>query len=385
MMKIKSHSQSYLFFVNLNSGERHEHIWNLILDGQWKNIRPENIEYNNLKGLLQRNAWKPVVGDILPVYPGMIWTEGTKILTDPTYVPGKRLPTMDTFLNAAESFFQKYQGRQIGVQLSGGLDSSIIIGLLKHLHIPFKLIGMSSKRYEFRTERYVQQKLQELTDDSILLDYEQHLPMSDFCKVPPYEYPDLLALNFGPDNAMAKECNKIGIEVLLTGEGGDNVFAEPISFNYNECTWLPQIFNNHWLAEVVYSPYGVDQVPFYADPGIMDAIYNLRLGQKEDNSKLWARNFFRDFLPAELINFTYCADFWGLYIDGLSQAIPVITELFSDAYDLTGHPYYSDTAIKDLLGQDLLHAKKEIYQAIEARTALALWLNTLKKNGALGL
>jgi hypothetical protein len=384
-MKEKNISQPDVFFVNHITGERYEQLWDILKTGDWKNIKPENFEFNNLKGVLKRIEWKPVLGDIIPIYPGMIWDENKRCITDPAYIPKKQKRGMDVLLNAAEAFFKKFEEKRIGVQLSGGLDSSIIIGLLRYLDIPFHLIGMSTTRYEFRTERYIQQKLQEWTDYSVLIDYEQHLPMSHLDDVPPFQHPDLLALNYGSESAMAKEAQKQGVEVLLTGDGGDNLFAESIPVNHHECTWLPQVFSDSWPADIVYAPFGVELVPFYADPGIMDAVYNLRLGQGEDNAKLWARKFFKDFLPSELVNYTYCADFWGLYIDGLQQAIPTVKKLFHAAHELSGHQCFSEAAVKELLGQDLLHAKKEMYQVIEARTAMALWLCILNKNDLLGL
>lgn len=384
-MKEDNIKQPGVSFINLNTGEKFQDIWDIIKTGGWRNLNPESFEYNNLKGVLKRNEWKPVIEDIIPIYTGMFWNAATKTATDPVYIPRKLSPGMSTLLKASESFFQKYEGKKIGVQLSGGLDSSIIIGLMRYLGIPFHLIGMSTTRYEFRTERYVQQKLQKWTDNSILIDYEQYLPMSNLENIPPYQYPDMLALNYGSENAMALECKKQGIEVLLTGDGGDNLFAEPIPVNHNQCPWIPQVFSDPWMADIVYAPYGVELVPFYAEPGIMDAVYNLRLGQNEDNAKLWARNFFKDFLPSELVNFNYCADFWGLYIDGLQQAISTVKNLFQNAHELTGHQSFSESAIKELLGQDLLHAKKEMYQVIEARTAMALWLKVLNRNNLLGI
>lgn len=378
-MKEDNIKQPGVSFINLNTGEKFQDIWGILQTGGWRKLIPENIEYNNLKGVLKRSEWKPVIEDILPIYKDMTWNAATKTATDPVYIPRKLTPGMQTMMKAAESFFKKYEGKKIGVQLSGGLDSSIIIGLMRHLGIPFHLIGMSTTRYEFRTERYVQQKLQEWTDNSLLIDYEQYLPMSNLENIPPFQYPDLLALNYGSENAMALACKKQGIEVLLTGDGGDNLFAEPIPVNHSECTWIPQVFSDPWSADIVYAPYGVELVPFYAEPGIMDAVYNLRLGQNEDNAKLWARDFFKEFLPEELVNYTYCADFWGLYIDGLQQALPKVRELFKKAWELTGHPHFSKTAEKELFEQDLLHAKKEMYQVLEARVALAVWLDALHR------
>lgn len=364
-------------YINLLTEEKHENIWPLLRKGEWKKIDSEKFEYNNLKGVLKRNEWKPVIGGILPIYPGMIWDSKIKRYIDKPYIPNKLEPGIKTVLTAAEKFFRKYEGKNIGVQLSGGLDSSIIIGLLKYFNISFCLTGMTTNRYEFRTEKHIQHKLQNWSDETILIDYEQHLPLSNLHDIPQSQYPDLSVLNYSSEEAMANECKRLGVEILFTGDGGDNLLAEPIPIDPVNCTWLPQVFSDSWLAENVYTPLGIKLVSFYNDPGIMDAIFTLRLGQKEDNAKLWARDYFKDFIPHELANYTYCADFWGLYIDGLHQVIPEAKELFRIAYEATGHSFFSKEAEKELFDQDLLHAKKEMYQKIETRVALAAWLNRL--------
>jgi len=366
-----------LHYRNIHTGEYFKDIWDFINTNEWKNIYPENFEFNNLIGVLNRKEAKPVIGNFIPIYRGMEWSNEENKALNPTYVPKRFNSNMDIFLNAAEDFFKQYENKKIGVQLSGGLDSSIIIGLLKHFQIPFYLIGLSTERYEFRTERHIQKIISEWAVETVLIDYENYLPLSNLEEVPKHQYPDLLVNNYSSNKAMAIECKRMGVEILLTGEGGDNLFAEPIPYEPNECTWIPQSFGDYWLAENVYAPFGVDILPFYEDQGVLDAIYNLRIGQGKDNSKLWARQFFKEFIPDELVNFTYCADFWGIYISGLQKAIPQIKILFAKAFDLTKNFYFSKESIDILLSQDLLSAKKEVYQKIEARVALAVWVNSL--------
>lgn len=383
-----SSSSSYLLgfiimdrinYMNLKTGEIHNDIWDYLYTDNWKNIHPENFEYNNLIGVSNRKNSKPVVGHFLPLEKGMKWLSVEKKIIDPTYVPDIFEANLDSFLTAAEAFFNKFKDKKIGVQLSGGLDSSIIIGLLKHFKIPFYLIGLTTRRYEFRTERHIQQIISNWAIDTILIDYELHLPLSNLDKIPKHQYPNLLVNNYSANNAMAIECNRLGIQVLFTGAGGDNVFAEAIPFCKNQCNWIPQTFGDSWLAENVYSIFNIDLISFYEDEGILDAIYNLRIGQPEDNTKLWARNFFKEFIPSELVQFSYCADFWGLYISGLQNALTHVKILCNRAFELTNNDFFSNESIDTLLSQDLFSAKKEVFQKIEARISLAIWINTLHK------
>ena len=355
-------------------------IWKQLEQGAWKNLAPDVYENNVKLGELNRSKSLPVIENILPVHRGMVWDENKKCLTDPFFKPQLQTVGNNDFLHAVENFFNMFKGKHIGIHLSGGLDSSIIIALLKHFNIPFSLVGMTSTRYEFRTEKHIQQILAHWGNKAVLIDYEDYLPLSQLEKVPPHQHPEMLSMNYHASKAMAIECQKMGIEVLFTGNGGDNVFADAVPSNPQECIWLPQVFMDNWLDDFAYAPYGIEVVPFYADSGIMNTIYNLRLGKGEDNSKLWARQFFKDYLPHELVNYTYCADFWGLYIDGLQDAIPTVRKLFEQAYDLTQNPYFSRQKTDELLSQDLLNAHKPMYQAIESRISLAVWLNSLVEN-----
>lgn len=371
--------EPHVNFIQVNDGTTLPNIWHLLQAGLWRSASVEAFEFNNLKGVLKRNEWKPLFKEVIPLYPGIIWDNNLRKTKENTFTPKLFEVNWETVIETAKTFFNKFEGKKIGVQLSGGLDSSIIIGLLNYLKIPFWLVGMTTNRYEFRTEKHIQHLLIPLAQDTILIDYDEYLPLSNLLNVPAHQHPKLLSINYNSENAMALACKKLGIEVLLTGDGGDNLFAEELPDNPNYCPWLPQVFNDPWLADLIYNLQGVQLVPFFADEGFMNCIYNLRLGKREDNSKWWARKYFERILPQELVNYNYCADFWGLYISGLQNAIPTIQQLFKQAYHLTNDKAFSDKEFEKLLNQDLLNAKKEMYQVIEARTAFAIWLNSLKK------
>lgn len=368
-------------YLSVSSGEIHASVCSLLKSGLWENADPYKFEQNNLLGVLKRGEWERVIADLIPLYPGMEFNQSTLTTFDRTYIPTIYEAEWDSVIAAASAFFKKFEGKKIGVQLSGGLDSSIIIGLLSYLEIPFWLVGMTTNRYEFRTERYIQELLIPLAKEAILLNYDEYLPLSNLLDVPVHQYPELLSINYSSENAMALACQKLGIEVLLTGDGGDNLLAEAIPEAPDQCPWLPQVFSDPWPAEYIYGPRGVALVPFFADNGFMDCIFNLRIGKGEDNSKWWARKYFERILPQELVNYNYCADFWGLYVSGMQHAIPTIKVLFGQAFELTGNEIFSPDSTKSLFGQDLLDPKKEMYQAIEARTAFAVWLHGLKKTG----
>lgn len=359
------------------SGTELDSINEYLAINKWSSLIPSNFEQNTLDGLLNRSRWKSFFRDRLVMYPGMQWNAMQRILEDPVFLPYISPASFDSLVEAAGVLFSRFQGRHIGVQLSGGVDSSIVIGLLKANRIPYSLVGLSTERYEFRTERHVQLKLADECGKAKLLDYEQSLPLSGLETVSSHAWPDLSCINFASDTCMAKACNELGIEVLFSGSGGDVILGTEVPENPADCNWHPQIFNYPWPKEVVYAKYGVELVSFFDDPQFINCIYNLRRGHSDDADKLWARRFFRDILPKELVDYTYRADFWGLYVDGLRKSLQTIRNLHKIAYELTCDAYFMKENLEELFAEDLLQVKKVIYQKIETRAAICSWINSL--------
>ena len=368
-----------LHFVTVPAGRAVTNFSDEVIRLSWKDLIPENFENNTLMGLLRCSGWQPVLKNFQVLYPGMHWHGEKSPINGIFFMPGKPVNGLQAFLDASCKYFSQFAGRRIGVQLSGGLDSSLIIGLLRYFNIPYALVGMTTDRYEFRTERRVQELLAMQCGAAQLIDYDIHLPLSSLEDVPAHEYPDLSSINFSADDAMANACAKLGIEVLLNGSGGDVVLGTPVRLIGDYCDWQPQIFNTVWTKDVVYAPNGVQLDAFYSDTGIVNSLFHLRRGQGEDTAKRWARNYFRDFLPSELTNYTYCADFWGVYHDGLAGAKEYILHLHQYAHEIRGNPYFESERLASLLREDLLISNKPLHQKIESRAALSCWVTSLHK------
>lgn len=361
------------------TGEEVETIQEHLIAKKWSSIIPNHFEENSIQGLLKRSQWKSIFHNRLVVYPGMHWNAEQKCLEDQPIHLFIEETSLRHLLKVVGAFFSRYDGQHIGVQLSGGVDSSLIIGFLRACGISYSLVGLSTERYEFRTERFVQLKLANECGHAELIDYEDCLPFSGLENVVAHAFPDMSSINFASDSAMATACNRLGIDVLLTGSGGDVILGTEVSACPKNCDWRPQIFNYPWPKEVVYARHGVKLVSFFDDPSTVNALYNLRRGQHDDPQKLWARQYFCDFLPAELAEFTYCADFWGVYVDGLQNAIKTITNLHQEVHELTSMSYFLPNNLNRLLGGDLLQTTKVLYQKIESHAALSVWLKSLNK------
>ena len=366
--------QPTLSFYDLITGNELRGIRHLI-DGEFlRRIQPDQFECNTIFGLLNREKWGSVLGNLIPLYSGMHWDREKACAVDPTYRPKLFPATLDTLLSAVESFLRRLDAKSVAVHLSGGFDSTLIIGILNHLQIPVTLVGMSSERYEFRTERHVQNILADKANGtSHLIDYEEYLPHSGIRQTPPSQYPDMESGD-SSDHAIAEKCQELGIDLIFSGEGGDILLGSAVPNDPALVDWKLQILDQGSLTDLVYGPRGVRLASFYSDTGIANAIYSLRRGQEEDRAKRWAREYFRAFIPSELADYAYSADFWGLYIDGLHAALPVIREIHEEAHEISRHPYFEKRCLEELLKQDLLRCDQRFYQKLESRVGLAAWL-----------
>ena len=365
-------------FRNRSSGQLVDSIWReLRLNGIWRGTDFEAHEANTLAGAGDRSEWMPVFAKWLPIESGQVWCNRANRVLDPVHVPLAGDGSLKDFLEAAEAFFASFGNRKIGVQLSGGLDSSLIIGLLRHFGIRHGLVGLRANRYEFRTEQYVQDLLAAQNSEVELIAGDSCLPCSRLRSVPPHQTPDILSINYAQDRDMADACTRLGIEVLLSGGGGDNLLGQAVPNTPSACEWRPQTFTDSFPVEMVYRPLGIEFCSFFGDLGVVNAIYRLRCGQPDDFRKVWARSFFRKFLPDELVNFHYCADFWGRSIDGLIGDQEEIREIHHQALQFSGNSYFTKAKLEALLAQDLYRPSKELYQRIEARVSSAVWICSL--------
>lgn len=374
-------SQPGLRFIHRPSGEIADSIWReLRLHGLWRQADFDAHEGNTLKGAGDRSDWLPIFANWFPLDTGQTWCAETERAVDPVHLPNtKGEGSMEDFLEAARNFFARFNGRKIGVQLSGGFDSSLIIGLLRHFGIPHGLVGMESPRYEFRTERIIQQRLAKENGDVALIDEATCLPCARLREVPPHQVPDLLSLNIAQDRDMAVACVQLGIEVLLSGGGGDNLLGQAVPADPAASTWRPQTFTDSFPVDLIYRPMGIEFLSFFGDSGIVDAFFRLRRGQGNDTAKRWARRFFRDFVPRELAEYRYRADFWGRSIDGLLAALGPMREIHAEARGLSGNAYFDAGRLECLLAEDLYRPRKELYQRIEARISAAVWVVSMAK------
>lgn len=361
-------------FVELASGDVVPSLWPLLEQGYWRQCRPHVYEGHVVGNALRATLEDTFFPQHAALRPGRRWVAATHRLEHTPFQPASGPADLHYFLDLAAAYFARLEAKRIAVQVSGGVDSSLVIGLLRFLNIPHFLVGMVSSRYEFRTERAIQDQFCR-SGSGALLDYESHLPLSDLFHVPRSTIPDVASLAHSANRAMARACRANGVDVLLSGAGGDVLLGGDMRAVSPPCH--PHFFQEPWSQEFVYAPEGVSYLSFFSDQTIAGCLCALRAGQSEDTSKFWARQFFRDFLPHRIVDNLYKTDFWGLYMSGLVASLPDIRRLHAAALEATGDTYFLPANLERLLACDLMECDQPLYQRLEARISAATWFATM--------
>lgn len=375
---IRGINQPSLSFVNTETSTVQSHIWDELENGMWKDFLIDNHLKNDALGDVDQNKWLPIFPNYKVINAGFKWDASTQQIIADLYRPKSVNASLDSFLQAAENYFKKFEGKRIGVHLSGGLDSSLIISLLNYFKIPFIAIGFCSHRFEFRTEKRVQEIMAGYANDALLLDMDDYPFFSNLENKPKHQIPDANIKMIDASMKLAEEFAKRGCNVVFSGQGGDTLLAESMIeledfAGYN----IGNEFAMPCEQDYVYQPIGIELHSFFSCKEIIDQITSLRVNEGDDPLKIWARMFFKDFLPRELSEFTYCADFFGHSMDGLNKSKPTFKLLFEEAYDYFKHPLFEPKGIKKILDTDLLALEYSTYCEFCAKLSIAVWLHAL--------
>lgn len=373
-------SSKYLFYNNLKFNWQ-ETIFHELKNGLWKQYNINNHIRNSLTPANQPHKILPIFNDYIVVPPGVILDEEKKVLKEDLYTASFGEMDKVKLLNLFQSYFSQFANKKIAVHLSGGLDSSIIIGLLNHFGIPFYLVGLESNRFEFRTEQAVQHKLAPMGKKTILLEMDKYPSFSNLSNRQLSAIPDDNIKQVEGSKAVARACSDLA-DVVFTGQGGDTLFVDLIPNLPN--SWKCNISNEfipYFEVEHLYPNEGIELISPFAEKSIINAICSLRIGLGYDPLKKWARSFFKEFLPRELSDYTYSADFFGTSLSGLEMAKEEIITLFETAYSITNHTIFSKNEINTFLKQDVFDFEYQDYISYCNRISLAVWYNSLYREG----
>lgn len=378
-MYIKPYTQHY---YNKLTGKLQETIWDELSEGLWKKFNIINYLSNSKIPANQPQNTLEVFENYNVIVPGTYYDKETDQLKEELFYPTYIETNKEKLYQEFEKYFAQFSDKNIAVHLSGGLDSSIIIGLLHHFNISFYLVGLVSQRFEFRTEKTIQEIIAPLGKKSILIDIDDYPSFSNLDQKELTQIPDDNIKQVNASRAVARACKNLGADVVFTGQGGDTIFVDAIQNNHN--SWSCNIGNEFiqtYEAEVLYPNEGLELISPFSDRQIINAIYSLRIGQKNDYLKKWSRHFFSDILPRELVQYTYAADFFGLSMDGLDKSKPDIELIFKSAYEITGCKIFTPQENKKFLSIDVFNFEYQNYIDFCNKISLAVWYNALLREG----
>lgn len=380
----KFYDSSFRFYDIVEGRIKHD-IWHELQLGLWRQFNIDAFlgnekEYANKVDDKADVKNKLMFPNLAIIEPGHVWNAEKKD-TEIEYTSIKLVNDCNrkTLRETVERYFSQFNDKKLGVHLSGGLDSSLIMAWLHEIHIPFTAIGFKSERWEFRTERRIQGIMAEkYAEDALLLDVDQYPFYSDLDGIPKTQTPYSACIkNWSINNAIADKFKSLGVDIVFSGQGGDTLFVDPIDENKPLAFAIGDEFEVYSEDELVYEPLGMQLQSPFADIGIIQQISSLRVGEKQDVQKWWARQYFHDLLPKELSEFCYAADMFGLSQSGLEEAKPTIKKLFEEAYDLMHNHNFSSVATKRFLDRNVFELEFKTYIEYTSYISVAAWLHAL--------
>jgi len=312
-----------------------------------------DFKFNGLYTLRQPGKYKYFQGLAAIPPKTIINTESTYyeiISNTPNYKISSSY-NLDYLREYLELIKHEFLGKKIGVELSGGLDSSLVIEALLKLKIDPVLIGFSSDEFEFRTEREIQKYYHNKASNSILLKYEDHYAFSNLKETPVHPIPVSESHFFQRHKTVAVTARNFNVDILFSGEAGDQLLSSPLNLETNKK--IPLEFgywclSEHWSNQYVYNKLGVQYISGMALGLIPSILLSLRNGQQFDPMKIWARKYFNYCLPHNLSNYAYTAFHNGWVAKGLINAANTIEEICELSYFQTRNDTLNPDKMKSM-------------------------------------
>jgi hypothetical protein len=348
---------------------------NIIDDLSIDNIRSANYDnhFINTRFLVPSpDLYLPVLPNIYTIPPKSSWhLKNSTFYCAQTLKVNNNRYNVDLILEKLISPLKKYN---VAVELSGGLDSSIIIGILRKFGIDPYLIGFYSNKYEFRTERYIQNKLIQSSTRFDLIESESIHPCKNLLYTPFHQLPYHSSLWYYAKEKISNRCNLNNIDILFNGMSGDTIFCKEVGdgFPYE---WLSWQMDYGWFNQYVFMPKKIKYLPTYSK-NLAEEIFYLRKNQPYDAKKIWARKYFNRYLPSELVNYYYKADHIVEFLDGFKKAYKEIETLFYVANDFLKSKEFSIDHYNKLYDQVDKYDSDHIH-TIFSKVSFANWIYSI--------
>ena len=291
------------------------------------------------------NEYQPVLPDIYPIPARTKWAfeNGTFKKLKKNIQLSEGLD-FNSCLKKTKRLLKTTNGK-IAVEISGGLDSSIIIGMLEKLGYEPILIGTFSELYKFRTEKHIQEIIAKRFKN-VILSNSFRKQFTNLLETPSHFLPCYASLHHNIANNTCRILKELDVKYVFQGVAFDSVLVDAIDNNPNALRW-PTLQDN-WMNDYVFSPHGLAYTDVAALPSIKQMILSLRNHQVDDPQKWWARKFFSCVIPPELSNFAFKANFGPLWWDGLQASSEHIIQIINTAWNITSLPVFENFKIQSL-------------------------------------
>jgi asparagine synthase (glutamine-hydrolysing) len=182
--------------------------------------------------------------------------------------------------------------RKLSILLSGGLDSTIIYGLIKELGREVTAIHVENHEHSYAhmvCESLVQVELGGVTDEEAVLIHQTPVDLG----------------SVKPQIAMARKLRELGFHTVLTGDGADELFggyrrAEDYDSQYSDVFCELPYYHLPRLDRTMMHETIELRSPFLAPAIVAHALevpYDLRNGEKKV-----LKNTFKDIVPKEILD-----------------------------------------------------------------------------------
>jgi hypothetical protein len=324
------------------------------------------------------STYIPVLDGIYPIPPKSLWKfDGSRLQNAHANIDlePKKQSDLRSFTELFEKFSRRIDCRNIAIELSGGLDSSLIIALAKAIGLDPILIGFASTRWEFRTENRIQEIISSDASKCRLIDYETVLPFSRLQEVPAHALPDNSALHHFGHETIASSAHSLGATVVLNGLGIEPFLVE--SFIGANKYYLQRLaMENAWANDFIFLPKGLQYLNVAKIIPVYNRLRSLRIGQDLDRKKLWAREHFSSVIPMELSKYSYKAAFDGIFQAGLNAEAKSISNIFDLSFRISGDSRFKVPDL-DRLIQNISLLQHKQYVEFIGLLSYALWINAL--------
>jgi len=322
------------------------------------------------------NAYQPVLPDIYPIPARTKWSfENGKFLKIKKNIKLASNYNSQSCLKNADRLIKILQGK-VAIEISGGLDSSIMIGIFQKLGYEPLLIGTVSQLYKFRTERHIQHTIAKNFKNVILYESTSR-QFTNLLDTPDHFLPNYASLHHSVCAETVRILEEEGVKYVLQGTAFDCMLVEGVDGNPNEMPW--PVLEGDWLHDYVFAPKGLAYIDVAALNPVRQTLLSLRNGQKQDIQKWWARKFFADLIPSELSQYAFKANFGPLWWDGLLSSADQITRIMELAWQVTSLPVFKRFQMKSLFDNMNHGTGRQGF----APLAYANWIHALHKSSRL--